>query len=166
MEWSKLNNHQLGKYGEYFAKMEFTKYGLDVYTAEVDDKGIDLVVRREVGRYIEVQVKSVRKKNYAFMRKRVFEPRKDFYLALLIFSDEITFALIPSREWKKAARPLFLVDRDYEQGRTAPEYGINLSAQSISVLQTQYSAQKTLKHFTTSSLSVEKPVAHRGGQDI
>ncbi len=38
--WSKLNHIQLGKFGEYFAKMEFAKAGFDVYTAEVDDKGM------------------------------------------------------------------------------------------------------------------------------
>ena len=45
MDWTKLNNLQLGKYAEYFAKMEFAKYGLDVYTSEVDDHGVDFVVK-------------------------------------------------------------------------------------------------------------------------
>ncbi len=46
-DWGKLNHLQLGRYAEYFVKMEFTRHGFDVYSAEVDDKGIDLVVRRE-----------------------------------------------------------------------------------------------------------------------
>jgi hypothetical protein len=44
--------------------MEFTLYGFDVYTAEVDDKGIDFVIRKERRRgtdiefvYYDVQVK-------------------------------------------------------------------------------------------------------------
>jgi len=39
--WSKLSTLQLGRYAEYFVKMEFTLHGFDVYSAEVDDKGID-----------------------------------------------------------------------------------------------------------------------------
>lgn len=31
MKWSDLNSMQLGRYGEYYAKMEFTSYGYDVY---------------------------------------------------------------------------------------------------------------------------------------
>jgi hypothetical protein len=52
--------------------MEFTIYGFDVYTAEVDDKGIDFVIRKEEKkrdrepeyRYYNVQMKSVRAMNY------------------------------------------------------------------------------------------------------
>jgi hypothetical protein len=44
--WSNLNHLQLGRYGEYFAKMEFTKTGFEVFTAEVDNKGIDCIVRK------------------------------------------------------------------------------------------------------------------------
>lgn len=46
-DWGKLNHLQLGRYAEYFVKMEFTRHGFDVYSAEVDGKGIDLVVRTE-----------------------------------------------------------------------------------------------------------------------
>ena len=41
MKWDKLNQRQLGQYGEYYAKMEFASYGYDVYTSEVDDHGVD-----------------------------------------------------------------------------------------------------------------------------
>ena len=78
--WSKLNHLQLGKYGEYFAKMEFTKTGFDVYTAEVDDKGIDFVVRKNETEYFDIQVKSVRNNNYVFMKKEVFYQEKIYSL--------------------------------------------------------------------------------------
>ena len=55
-----LNKNQLGRYGEYFVKMEFTRLGLDVYSPEVDDKGIDCIVRTSTGRFFEIQVKSAR----------------------------------------------------------------------------------------------------------
>ena len=45
--WDNLNRLQIGKYAEYYAKMEFTSYGFDVYTSEVDDKGIDFVIRNQ-----------------------------------------------------------------------------------------------------------------------
>ena len=43
--WSKLNKLQIGRYGEYFAMMEFASYGFEVYTSEVDDHGINFVVK-------------------------------------------------------------------------------------------------------------------------
>jgi hypothetical protein len=53
--WSRLTKLQVGKYAEYYVKMEFALLGFDVYTAEVDDKGIDFVIRREPDRYYDVQ---------------------------------------------------------------------------------------------------------------
>ena len=43
--WSKLNHLQRGRYAEYYAKMEFTSYGYEVYTSEVDDHGVDFVAK-------------------------------------------------------------------------------------------------------------------------
>ena len=61
-DWSKLNSLQLGRYAEYFAKMEFASYGLEVYTCEVDDHGVDFIVKDKKGRFCEIQVKSLRNK--------------------------------------------------------------------------------------------------------
>ncbi len=57
--WSMLTNLQIGRYTEYYVKMEFTLHGYDVYPDEVDDKGIDFVIRGEPHKYYDVQVKSV-----------------------------------------------------------------------------------------------------------
>jgi len=35
-DWGQLKSLQLGRYAEYFAKMEFTLLGFDVYEPEVD----------------------------------------------------------------------------------------------------------------------------------
>ncbi len=43
--WSRLNTHQVGRFAEYFVKMEFALYGFEVYTAAVDDRGIDFIAR-------------------------------------------------------------------------------------------------------------------------
>ncbi|MFC0903777.1 hypothetical protein ACFHWD_03615 [Clostridium sp. MT-14] len=37
-QWNKLNNLQLGRYAEYFAKMEFASYGVEVYSLEAVDR--------------------------------------------------------------------------------------------------------------------------------
>jgi hypothetical protein len=49
--------------------MEFTLAGFDVYTSEVDEKGIDFIIRKDEDRYYDVQVKSVRGLNYVFFPK-------------------------------------------------------------------------------------------------
>ncbi|MGJ0909206.1 hypothetical protein [Clostridium botulinum] len=52
--WSKLSALQLGRYAEYFTKMEFASYGLEVYTTEVDDNGIDFIAKDKNGRFYEI----------------------------------------------------------------------------------------------------------------
>lgn len=45
MKWFELTPLQLGRYAEYYAKMEFASYGFEVYTSEVDDHGVDFIVK-------------------------------------------------------------------------------------------------------------------------
>lgn len=47
-----------GKRIEYFLIGQMLKEGLDVYLPVVDDKGIDAVVRRPDGLFVEVQIKA------------------------------------------------------------------------------------------------------------
>ena len=47
-----------GKRIEYSLIGEMLKEGLDVYTPMVDDMGIDAVIRRKDGTFIEVQIKA------------------------------------------------------------------------------------------------------------
>jgi hypothetical protein len=125
--WSSLNRLQLGRYAEYFFKMQFVLAGFDVYGAEVDDRGIDFVLRREPGVYWDVQVKSVRDDNYVFFKKSQFRIRPNLLAALALFNDDAEPALylISSMEWNSPAG--CFVSRDYEGRSSAPEYGINLS---------------------------------------
>ncbi len=125
--WSRLSHLQVGRYAEYLVKMEFTLYGFDVYTAEVDDKGIDFVIRRGEDRYYDIQVKSVRGPKYIFMQKDKFPLRPNLLAAIVLFA-EGTFPnlyLIRSTVWQKP-NALF-VSRDYEGKQSKPEWGINLS---------------------------------------
>ncbi len=96
-DWEHLTSLQLGKYAEYYVKMEFTRLGFDVYAAEVNDKGIDFVIRRDKNRYFDVQVKSVRGFNYIFFPKGGFAPRTNLLAAVVIFlhSAGPDFYLIP-----------------------------------------------------------------------
>jgi hypothetical protein len=139
--WSKLNSHQLGRYAEYFVKMEFTVYGFDVYSTEVDDRGIDFVIRKEPGTYFDIQVKSVRDLNYIFMRKDKFQLRSNLFVAIVLFTEgELPKVyLIPSDEWKKPNE--LLVDRKYEGKKSPPEWGLNLSKKNMSILE-KYNFEK------------------------
>lgn len=58
--WDKLNSLKVGRYAEYLIKMELTAQGCDVYTSEVDDRGIDFVIRKDYWHYYDIQVKSFR----------------------------------------------------------------------------------------------------------
>ena len=143
--WSILNHLQLGKYGEYFAKMEFTKAGFDVYTTEVDDKGIDFVVRKNENEYFDIQVKSIRNSNYVFMKKDVFVPKKNLYLTLILFEEnkEPSLLLIPSLDWLNKTR-VYLVDRDYVGMKSHPEWGININKSHIEDIRATYSFDKQI----------------------
>ena len=55
--WSKLNKLQLGRYAEYYAKMEFTSYGFEVYTSEVDDHGIDFIAKGKTENFMNCRSK-------------------------------------------------------------------------------------------------------------
>lgn len=145
-ELSRLQPLQLGKYAEYLTKMEFIRNGFDVYSAEVDDKGIDFIVRKDRIKYFDIQVKSIRKSTYVFMRKKVFEPRDNLYLALVIFEEnqEPTFFLIPSLEWK-SRRHSFLVGRDYQNKKSEPEWGIVITRSSSTTLRASFLFDKQIE---------------------
>ncbi len=101
-DWGSLNKLQIGKYAEYIVKMEFTRLGLDVYSAEVDDKGIDFVVRAGADRYFDVQVKSVR--NWGLItlpRAKGFERRRNLLLAVVVYVDHRApeIFLVPSMKF-------------------------------------------------------------------
>jgi hypothetical protein len=133
--YSHLTRQQLGKYAEYFVKMAFTQHGLDVYSAEVDDKGIDFVIRRAADCYYDVQVKSVRDLTYVFLQKEKCEPRPNLLVALVLFSEGQPPALylIPSTVWL-SPNALF-ISHDYADRKSKPEWGINLSRKNLPLLQ-------------------------------
>ena len=85
--WSQLTRQQVGAFSEYFVKMEMTMHGFQVYGTEVDDRGIDFVMRYDKGPFLSVQVKSVREGGYVFVQKDKFPLSKDMFLALAILHE-------------------------------------------------------------------------------
>ena len=129
--WAKLTHLQVGRYAEYAVKMELVRAGLDVFTAEVDDKGIDFVIRRDSSTYFDIQVKSVRGFNYVFLQKDKFALRDNMFAAVVAFFDgkPPSMYLIPATAWSVPSA--LLVDREYAGKASKPEWGINLSAKNL-----------------------------------
>lgn len=139
MSINKLNNIQTGRYAETLTKIEFMRLGLEVYSTEVDDRGIDFVVGRD-NNYYAIQVKSSRKLNYIYLKKDKFQPRENLLVAMVLFnSSEVpSFYLIPSTRWDFPDS--FFVSRDYLGKKSKPEFGLNLSKRNIHLLE-QYRIQ-------------------------
>jgi hypothetical protein len=132
--WSHLNRLQLGKYAEYLAKMEFVRCGCDVFTAEVDDHGIDFVVRTRHGKHYDIQVKSFRPQTgYVFLQKTKFSIHPSSLLVLVQFiNGELpTLYLVRSCAENDSNCPNpMLKGRDYDP----PEWGLTLSKKNLATL--------------------------------
>jgi hypothetical protein len=124
----------VGRFAEYFVKMEFALYAFQVYSSEVDDRGIDFIVRHELGRFYEVQVKTVRGLNYVFMQKDKFPLRPNRLAAVVILMEDQPpdLYLIPAPAWESPNA--LLVSRDYEGKQSKPEWGLNLSVKNLPLL--------------------------------
>jgi hypothetical protein len=134
----------LGKYAEYFVKMEFTQHGFDVYSSEVDDRGIDFVVRKEPSSYYDVQVKSVRESGYVFFPKSKFIIRENLFAAIVLFleAEYPQIYLIPSGAWLKP--DALLRDRKYIGKKSEPEWGLNISKKNMPLL-SQYAFEHMVR---------------------
>jgi uncharacterized membrane protein len=136
IEYNNYHHLAIGKIGEYWTKLALTLHGLDTYTTEVDNKGIDFIVRNSRGVYFDIQVKTVRraKTSYVFMPKENEwkNLRDNLYLALvLIVEKEMPkLFLIPSTAWQNESN--VLKSRDYgEDKKSMPEWGINISLKNM-----------------------------------
>lgn len=150
LNWSRksLTPQKLGTFCEYYAKMTLLSYGLDVYTSEVDDHGIDFVAESESG-FFKFQVKAIRTSSsqYVFMKKEYFNIEDStLFLFLILLSDgeHPKIYLIPSTAWKQE-NSLF-VSHDYEGKKSKPEYGLNISKKNKEELE-KYNFQNMLSIF-------------------
>ena len=141
-KWSELKHLQLGRYAEYYAKMEFASYGFEIYSPEIDDHGVDFIVKKpNENSFYEVQVKSICNSGYVFCRKDKM-PLKDIWLLCLLrfVDDELPEVyIIPATTWLEPKPPF--VSRDYEKEgqKSKPEWGINVSKKNLPQL-SNYSA--------------------------
>jgi hypothetical protein len=133
-DWERLNPLQLGRYAEYFAKMEFASYGCEVYTSEVDDHGIDFIIKKDDIHYYDVQVKSIRGLNYIFFPKDKFRLRPNLIAVIVLFISQEAphLYLIPSLAWQ--VPNALLVSHDYVGKKSKPEWGLNLSHKNMALL--------------------------------
>jgi hypothetical protein len=135
-DWAGLTDLQVAKCGEYLAKMEFTLFGFDVYNAEVDDKGIDFVIRAGVDRYYDVQVRPARLPagDHVFIGGHGFEPRPTMLVMLVLLRQhrQAELFLIPSITWR--TRDDLLCEREHNGHATDPELGVQLSENNLSLL--------------------------------
>lgn len=148
-DWDRLNGLQVGRYAEYFVKMEFTLRGFDVYSPEVDYRGIDFVVRRGDDDYFDVQVKSVRmgkgRTPYIFFPKDRFPLRDKLLAAVVLFhpGEPPRLYLIPASAWREP-NGLF-VDHEYPGLKSKPEYGLNISKRHQALLDS-YAFDHSISH--------------------
>lgn len=135
--WSKLNTQQVGTFVEYYAKMEFAMYGFQVYTSEVDDRGLDFVARYEDSDFLSIQVKSIRSNtSYVYMTKDYFKIKPSQYLVLSLLTESAMpdLYLIPSTAWSDPN--LLFRSNDYGEGyKSKPEWGLNLSKKNMPLLE-------------------------------
>jgi len=137
--WSRetLTPQKLGTFCEYYAKMTLASYGFSIYTAEVDDHGIDFVAETARG-FLKFQVKAIRTATtkYVFMQKAHFDIHDDalfLFLILLTDGEHPDTYLIPASAWEKESK--MFVYHAYEGKRSKPEYGLNLSKKNMPELE-------------------------------
>lgn len=139
LNWSRseLTRQKLGTFGEYYAKMSLSSYGMSIYTSEVDDHGIDFVAETQNG-FMKFQVKTIRQgTNYVFMLEEHFNTAdKTLFLFLSILTDGVhpVSYIIPATAWNDDSKGVF-VHRTYEGKKSKPEYGINLSQKNMPFLE-------------------------------
>ena len=130
-DWGKPNHLQIGRYGESLVKLELTRLGCDVYTSDVDDRGIDFIVCLDANKYFDIQVKTIRAYGYVYAEKTKFQSSSNLYMAavLLIQNRKPQVFLIPRARWDSPDS--VFVSNDYPTGKSKPDWGINISKKNL-----------------------------------
>ena len=146
--WTNLTPGQFGRYCEYLVSMELSAMGACIFRPEVDESGIDMLVRVTAGVYREVQVKSLRAPSpYAFAKKSSFVPCDALWMAFvrLEFGGSPKVYMIPSRDWLSPNS--LLNDRPYGPDRKSPsEWGLSVTKKSAAILET-YAIDRRIAEF-------------------
>lgn len=133
--WKHLNHLQVGRYAEYLIKMVLVSNGLDIYTSEVDDRGIDFIIKKNNNTYLDIQVKSCRGRHYIFFTKSKFIPCENLFAGVVVFidGDDPYLFIIPSIDWLHPND--LLVERTYAGLPSPPEWGLNISRRNWPLLE-------------------------------
>ncbi len=138
MLWSSgsLTPQKVGVFCEYYAKMTLISYGVNIYTSEIDDHGIDFIAEGRNG-FLKFQVKGIRgSSQYVFMPKEYFNIADDamfLLLVLLIDEEHPDMYIIPTSAWRQ--KNSVFVSHDYEGKKSKSEYGVNVSRKNMPALE-------------------------------
>jgi hypothetical protein len=141
--WSRLTPQVLHQYAENSAKLRLIECGLEAYSAEANDRGIDCLVRYAPGRFLEVHVQATRNRTRVSIDKALVGSsperiearlRGAFCVAFFSFEDgrEPEMYLIPGHAWLDP-NPCLVDNNDTEDG-LPPRFEINPSENYQSIL--------------------------------
>ena len=150
LNWSKkeLTRQKLGIFGEYYAKMFLISYGIDLYSTVVDDHGVDFVARDvKTDIFYEIQVKSLRKGNYAFIPEKLMDcnDSKRIVCFLKFVDGRLPDVyVIPATAWQNLNEALIYRKYDKPGQSNRPEWGISCAIKNLPLLE-KYRAEKYLE---------------------
>lgn len=152
MKWSRLNNSQLGRLGEYYAKLLFVSLGWYVYSSEIDDHGVDFISEDpQKAHMYRVQVKSVKAgKDTLNIKKTKMPLRDDFLMCFLRFEDDRLpdVFLWKTSEWNDKSNDA-LGENNYikEDTVSVPEWNVKYSKKNAKWFQ-EHVADKVLEEIS------------------
>ena len=81
------------------------------------------------------------------MRKEVFQLRKNFLLALVLFEEDEfpVLCLVPSMEWKNN-KLKFFGENDYENKKSRPEWGLKITKNNADEFKKLYEFNNQIKN--------------------
>ncbi len=132
-EWSRLDRQQLRQMALGLARAALESAGYEV-TGPLDERSNLLIAERN-GTTLEAHVRTSRNLNYTFLPKASFQPGADraALLVVLLDGEPPRLYLIPSHAWQTP--DAVLVDREYDDLASEPEWGINLSVSGLQQLE-------------------------------
>jgi hypothetical protein len=131
--WSDLDRIELRGLALELAREALEKAGYAV-TGPFDQRSNILAADTDADTF-EVHVRTSRNFNYTFLTKANFQPAdaRSALVVVLVDEEDPRLYLIPSRAWETADD--VLVDREYDDLASDPEWGLNLSRRALSTLE-------------------------------
>ena len=107
-------------------------YGYLVFSAEIDDRGVDFVVRNDAGRHFDVQVKTVTCWKYTYITESKFS--ESLWICLVVLAEGVhpTLYLFSGRDWDLDTSGL--LRRNHFPNAKEAEYGIHIAKKRVSVM--------------------------------